>query len=80
MTGPDDRGIVDRARTVNLADVGGPGYEAATVIDRNGNAHLALVQRSLIGNLTAVYDESCSAVEHEQLGARPPQTIRRIAE
>jgi hypothetical protein len=79
VTTPDERGIVDRARTAGLTDVGSPMYEAATVISRDGTPHLALVRKSDVGNLSAVYDESASAVEHEQLGPLPPQTIRRIS-
>jgi hypothetical protein len=80
MTTPDRRGIVDRAHTANLADVGSAGYEAATVVDHNGDSHLALVLRSAVGNLASVYDADCSAVAHEQTGPVDPQTARRIAE
>jgi hypothetical protein len=78
MTTPDRRGIVDRAHTANLADVGSPCYEAATVVDHNGDCHLALVLRSAVGNLASVYDADCNAVEHEQTGALPAETLRRI--
>ena len=78
MTTPDRRGIVDRAHTANLADVGGAGYEAAIVVDHNGDSHLALVLRSAVGNLASVYDHGCSGVEHEQTGALPAETLRRI--
>jgi len=80
MTTPDRRGIVDRAHTANLADVGGAGYEAAVVVDHNGDSHLALVLRSAVGNLASVYDAGCEAVAHEQLGALDAQTVRRLAE
>lgn len=80
MTTPDRRGIVDSARTVNLADVGAPGYLAAVVVDLNGDERLVLVRRCDVGNFSSLFDDSCRDVEHEQLGQLPPQTIRRIAE
>lgn len=62
------RNLIDRARSAGLADVGLGTHDAATIIDHNGVAHLALIRRSDIGNLTSVFDESCSGVAHEQLG------------
>ena len=81
MTTPDRRGIVDKARSASLADVGGAaGYEAATVIDHEGNAHLALILRSAVGNLASVYDPGCTDVEHERDdGPLPLDIMRRIA-
>jgi hypothetical protein len=74
------RGIVDRAHTANLADVGAAGYDAAVIVDHNGDCHLALVLRSAVGNLSTVYDQGCSDVAHDQLGPLPPYYAERIAE
>jgi hypothetical protein len=62
----DRRAIVDRAQTVNLADVGSPGYDLATVVDSDGESYPVLVRRSDIGNLTVGITRVSPA--HEQLG------------
>lgn len=63
------RNLIDRARSAGLADVGLGTHDAATIIDHNGVAHLALICRGDIGNLASVFDETASFVAHEQLGA-----------
>lgn len=70
--------IVDRARTAGLIDVGCTEFDLATVVDCDGECHLALIRRNGVGDTAVKYDASCSAVKHEQLGPLGLETLRRI--
>ena len=75
----DRRGIIDRAQSAGLFDVGSLTHDAATVVGADGSTHFALVCRSSVGNLGALYDENCCAAAHEQLGPLPLEVVQRIA-
>jgi hypothetical protein len=75
----DRRGIIDRAQSAGLFDVGSPTHDAATVVGADGSTHFALVCRSSVGNLGALYDENCCAAAHEQIGPLPLDIVQRIA-
>ncbi|MCV7100915.1 MULTISPECIES: hypothetical protein [Mycobacterium] len=72
-------GIIDPNRTAALSDVGAPDYDAATVVSADGAANLVLVCRNSIDDERALYDSQCRSVPHEQLGALPLATVKRIA-
>lgn len=70
--------IVNTARSVNLDDVGLPGYRAATTVSTDGTVHLILARRDRLGDDNTRYDPGCSVAEHEALGALPLEYIRRL--
>jgi hypothetical protein len=70
--------LIDHDRTACLCDVGQTDYLAATVVTADGSAHLILAQRDAIGDERVRFDATCSDVDHEQLGALPLETVRRI--
>ena len=70
--------FIDPDHTACLCDVGSPDYIAAIAIGPDGDQRLILAQRDAIGDPDVCYDPSCSDVGHEQLGALPTETVRRI--
>lgn len=81
MTDDADRrwSLIDGARSVGLADVGLAGYQAAVVVDPDGDEYLALVCRSGLGDTDVGWDADCQDIRHEQLGPLGMGTKRRIA-
>lgn len=76
----DDPDLIDDARTVTLADVGAPGYSAATAINPDGTTHLVLVSRlHLLRDSGTSYEPECPNATHEQLGRLPIEFARRFA-
>ena len=73
----DNASIIVDARTICLCDVGRPDCLAATAIAADGTEHLVLARVDAIGSHVG-YDPTCSAVDHEQLGALPLEYVRRI--
>lgn len=73
-----DGHLLDYDRSVCLCDVGQADYLAATAIDANGIEHLVLAERSAISDPTVQYESTCRDVAHEQLGALPLESVRRL--
>ena len=74
----DSTSYIDNSRTTCLCDVGRPDFLAATAIAADGSGHLVLAQVDAIGSPDIGYDPTCSAVDHEQLGALPIEYVRRL--
>lgn len=79
MSDESDWDLVDGVGTVGLADVGAPGYFAATVITAAGETHYVLAEYERLGDSTADYDGQCPDAIHEQLGPLPLEFVKRIA-
>jgi len=67
----DDFDYPDRVRTCALWDVGGAGYIATVAIGADGATHMMLANWVDIGSDTVLFDPTCQAVAHEQLGELP---------
>ena len=70
---------IDPARSVDLADVGLPGYLAATMVDPAGGTCLVLAATAAIGDSSVIYDPEAADAVHDQLGPLPLEYVRRIA-
>lgn len=70
---PDPRaGEIDEARSVILADVGGHGYLAATVITPSGDEHLVLAHLESLGTASPGWRTDWREIApHERTGRLP---------
>jgi hypothetical protein len=69
--------IVDRHRSVDLDDVGGPGRILAIAVDSAGAEHLGVIERRTLGDRATGF--SMGWPEHENVGALPIDVLQRIA-
>jgi len=74
----DDFDQLDRVRTCALWDVGLPGYSAAVTVGADGATYLMLASFVDLGSQSALFDPTCAAVAHEQLGELPAEYQSRI--
>jgi|GEM_PF-4318574 len=74
----DDEYLADTTRSATLADVGAPGYLAATIVDTDGSTHYTLARIDAMGDHATRFDATAAYVAHEQLEPLPLETVRRI--
>lgn len=72
----DDPYLIDGNGTVSLADVGAPGYVAATAVRPDGATHFVLARLDAFDDTQ--YDGTCRDVSHEQCGQLPLEFVKRL--
>jgi hypothetical protein len=72
--------VIDGKRSAPLYDDGLPDYLAATLVDRDGETHYALVKCNALGDHSVQLCPADARVGHEQPGAPLPiEIVRRLA-